>query len=134
MPHLFDKRSIVRDHRSADIGMSRRIALRIPAAPSTPAYSSDPTIDTAQNRDPSTDTITYVVGTFSYLKTTQSDGEEGNYQESNGIVRFHPMFMTLLEKCYAMSIGGTEKTWRKVSPPLYDGQRSCITVKVTAVA
>ncbi len=133
MSSLIDKRSIMRDHRAANVGLSRRVILRIPAAPSTPTYNADPTVDTLQNRNPSTDTLQPAVATFSYLKTTQDSGEEGMYDSSLGLLRFHPMYLSLVQACYQIEIGGTKKTWAKVSPPLYDGIRVCITLKVQAV-
>lgn len=129
---MLDKRAIVRDQRIANLGLSRRIRLRIRPTPTVPKYNSDPTIDTQQNYNPNNDILKYVTGVFKTVKATQDPSEDSLYQEDRGIVYFHPIYKKYVDQCYSMYIGGTNKEWKKTSPAVMDESRSMLRVMVEA--
>lgn len=129
---MLDKRAMVRDQRIANWGLSRRIALRIRPTPSTPEYNPDPTVDTSQNYNPNDDTVKIVSGVFKQAKSSQNPSDEGLYQAESGVVYFHPIYKSLVDECYSMYIGSTNKQWKKVSPAVYDESRAMLRVMVEA--
>ncbi len=127
---MLPKRSFIRDMRSAHQGLSRRIRLRTRVASATPVASADPLADAAAA--PSTDTLSYVTGQFNLLKSTQAYDIAGVNQQARAVVYFHPIFLSLVQGCYSMYIGGTGKEWNCISPVEYDDSRASLKVIVEA--
>jgi hypothetical protein len=129
---MLDKRAFMRDMRSANLGISRRIRLRTRATPETPTpvSGSDPLANAAPL--PSTDIITYTVGQFTTLKSSQVYELTGATQDTMGIVYFPVYLRSEIEAAYSMDIGGTEKNWIRVGTIDYDDNRVALKVTVKA--
>lgn len=127
---MIDKRELMRDYRVARMGLSRRIRLRIRSTSAPTVASVDPLSDAAPS--PSTDTLRYITGQFTLLKTDQDYAETGVTQKERGIVHFHSMFNALIQQAYLLDIGGTKKSWVKKSVPEWDDSRCAMRMFVEA--